>query len=102
MPHESAVFLRSKEKTGEFRTEKLDFQKEGPLTPKTAVWEMHMAHFTKSGDSNPQAFKKRHEKARSRPLAQSIWAGGRLLFLPAGLSLLALMLRLFAIPYWYW
>lgn len=52
------VFLRLKEKIGEFRTEKLDFQKEGPLTPKTAVWEMHMAHFTKSGDSNPQTFKK--------------------------------------------
>lgn len=51
-------FLRLKEKIGEFRTEKLDFQKEGPLTPKTAVWEMHMAHFTKSCDSNPQTFKK--------------------------------------------
>ena len=58
MPRESVAFLRLKEKIGEFRTEKLDFQKEGPLTPKTAVWEMHMAHFTKSGDSNPQAFKK--------------------------------------------
>ena len=58
MPRESVAFLRLKEKIGEFRTEKLDFQKEGPLTPKTAVWEMHMAHFTKSGDSNPQTFKK--------------------------------------------
>ena len=101
MPHESAAFLRLKEKIGKFRTEKLDFQKEGPLTPKTAVWEMHMAHFTKSGDLNPQAFKK-HEKPRSRPPAQIYGAGGRLLLLAARLSLLAIMLHLCAIPYWYW
>ena len=63
--------------------------------------QMHMAHFTKSGDLNPQAFKK-HEKPRSRPPAQIYGAGGRLLLLAARLSLLAIMLHLCAIPYWYW